>query len=129
MRVRQNDSAKTVGIASKIAWVSMASKVALVSIASKIALVLMASKMAASKMAALKMAPSKMAPSKMAASKIALLSHGLLPYCFSLLSSCHSALMSEKLARPRFVWFRWVHVRTNCILTFQIFHDATSKHL
>ena len=55
----------------------------------------------------------------MAASKIALLSHGLLPYCFSLLSSCHSVLMSEKLSRPRWSWFRLVHVRTNCILTFQ----------
>jgi hypothetical protein len=84
---RENSSAKTV---SKIALVSMASK-------------MVASKMVASKMVASMMAASKL--SFVMASKIALVLYDLLPCCFSLLSSSHSVLMSEKLGGPRSLWF------------------------
>ena len=39
------------------------------------------------------------------------------------------ALMFEKVSGPRSLWSRLVHVRADCILTFQIFHKATSENL
>ena len=85
--------------------------------ASKIALASMASKMAASKLAFVMASQlsfvmaSKLAfviASKLSfvmASKLASVSYGLLPRCFSLLSSCHSVPISEKLPGPRLLCF------------------------
>ena len=43
------------------------------------------------------------------------------------------ALKFKKFSRPCTLWFwpwfRLLYDRTNCILIFQIFHDATSKDL
>jgi hypothetical protein len=51
--------------------------------------------------------------------------------CLSLLMIPRtSALTFEKLRGPCSLWLRWVHVRIRQnILTFQIFHEAASKHL
>ena len=39
------------------------------------------------------------------------------------------ALMFEKVSGLLLLWLGVVYVRSDCILTFQIFHEATSKHL
>ena len=56
------------------------------------------------------------------------MSYHLLHVFFSLIFK-PSALTFEKSSGPRSLWFRLVHVRSDCILTFQIFHDASSKDL
>ena len=48
---------------------------------------------------------------------------------FLLLILSTSALTLEKLSGPCSFWFRLVHVGSDCILIFQIFHDAASKQL